>query len=135
MSALCKNCPYSELFWSAFSRIWTEYSVSLCIKSECGKMRTRITLNTETFYGGYKIEKLHTDVAYCRIIATTKKWSHVTFVTCVTVSLAKVKMSDSSTIVYICLYASNDSSTFVYIRLVTCLHSSIHSSSDSSTLV
>ena len=22
---LRKNCPYLELFWSAFSRIWTEY--------------------------------------------------------------------------------------------------------------
>ena len=22
---LRKKCPYSELFWSAFSRIWTEY--------------------------------------------------------------------------------------------------------------
>ena len=21
---LCEKCPYSELFWSAFSRIWTE---------------------------------------------------------------------------------------------------------------
>ena len=23
--SLRKKCPYSELFWSAFSRIWTEY--------------------------------------------------------------------------------------------------------------
>ena len=23
--ALCKKCPYSELFWFAFSCIWTEY--------------------------------------------------------------------------------------------------------------
>ena len=23
--ALCKDCPYSEFFWSVFSRIWTEY--------------------------------------------------------------------------------------------------------------
>ena len=22
---LCKNCPHSEFFWSAFSRIQTEY--------------------------------------------------------------------------------------------------------------
>ena len=26
-----------------------KYSVSLCIQSECGKMRTRITPNTDTF--------------------------------------------------------------------------------------
>ena len=35
-----KKCPYSELFWSAFSRIRTEYR----------KMRTRATPNTDTFY-------------------------------------------------------------------------------------
>ena len=32
---LLKKCPHSELFWSAFSRIWT-----------------RITPNTDTFYAG-----------------------------------------------------------------------------------
>ena len=32
-------CPYSELFWS----------VALCIQSECGKIRTRITPNTDNF--------------------------------------------------------------------------------------
>ena len=51
--ALCKKCPYSELFWSAFSRIWTEYGeyyVFLRIQSKCGKMRTRLTPNTDTFY-------------------------------------------------------------------------------------
>ena len=33
-------CPYSDLFWFAFSRI----------QSECGKLRTRITPSTDTFY-------------------------------------------------------------------------------------
>ena len=33
---LRKKCPYSELFWS-----------------ECGKIRTRITPNTDTFYVVY----------------------------------------------------------------------------------
>ena len=47
---LRKKCPYSELFWSAFSRLRTEYGVSLRIQSECGKMRTRITPNTDTFH-------------------------------------------------------------------------------------
>ena len=37
---LREKCPYSELFWSAFSRIRTEF----------GKIRTRITPNTDTFY-------------------------------------------------------------------------------------
>ena len=38
--ALRRKCPYPELFWSVFSRIWTEY----------GKIRTRITPNTDTFH-------------------------------------------------------------------------------------
>ena len=41
-----KNCPYSELFWSAFSRI----------QSECGEMRTKITANTDTFHAVKQIE-------------------------------------------------------------------------------
>ena len=43
---LREKCPYSELFWSGFSRIQTEYGE----QSECRKMRTRITPNTDTFY-------------------------------------------------------------------------------------
>ena len=48
--SLREKCPYSELFWSAFSRIRTEYGEILRIQSECGKMWTRITPNTDTFY-------------------------------------------------------------------------------------
>ena len=50
--SLRKNCPYSELFWPVFSHIQTEYgySVFLCIQSECGKIRTRITPNKDTFH-------------------------------------------------------------------------------------
>ena len=50
--ALRKKCPYSELFWSAFSLIWTDmerYGVSLRIQSKCEKILTRITPNTELF--------------------------------------------------------------------------------------
>ena len=52
--SLHKKCPYSELFWSGFSRIRPENggilrSVSLRIQSECRKMRTRIIPNTDTF--------------------------------------------------------------------------------------
>ena len=40
--SLRKKCPYSELLWSAFSRIRTEYGeipeISLRIQSKCGKM-------------------------------------------------------------------------------------------------
>ena len=45
-------CSYSELFWSAFSRIGLnteKHGISLCIQSECGKMLTRITPDTDTF--------------------------------------------------------------------------------------
>ena len=51
--ALHKKCPYSGLFWSSFSCIWTEYGeirVSLRIQSECGKVGPRITTNTHTFH-------------------------------------------------------------------------------------
>ena len=43
-SALCENCPYSELFWSAF------FFASLRIQSKCEKIRTKITPNKDSFY-------------------------------------------------------------------------------------
>ena len=49
---LCEKCPYSDLFWSAFSRNRTEYFVSLRIQSECGKIWTRITPNTDILCSG-----------------------------------------------------------------------------------
>ena len=56
--SLREKCPESELFWSAFSRIWTEYGEILCIQSECGKMRFGITPNMDTFYAVVITEKL-----------------------------------------------------------------------------
>ena len=38
--ALREKCPYPEFFWSVFS----------CIQSECGKILSRKTPNTDTFY-------------------------------------------------------------------------------------
>ena len=38
-SSLREMCPYSELFWPAFSRIRTEYGempISVRVQSECG---------------------------------------------------------------------------------------------------
>ena len=43
-----KKSPYSELFQSIFSRI----------QSECGKARTRITPNMDTFYAVQSYIKL-----------------------------------------------------------------------------
>ena len=54
---LRKKGPYSELFWSVFSRIRTE-SVSLRIQSEYGEIQTRITQNTDTFYTVLQISSL-----------------------------------------------------------------------------
>ena len=51
--SLSETCPCSKLFWSAFSCIWTEYEryyVSLRIQPKFGKIWTRITPNTDTFY-------------------------------------------------------------------------------------
>ena len=50
---LREKCPYTELFWlyfPAFGLNRERYSVPLRIQYECGKIRTRITLNTDTFY-------------------------------------------------------------------------------------
>ena len=41
---------YSGLYFPAFGRNMDRNSVSLRIESEGGKIRTRISLNTDTFY-------------------------------------------------------------------------------------
>ena len=41
---------YSVPHFSEFGLNTERYRVSPCTHSECGKMRTRITLNTDTFY-------------------------------------------------------------------------------------
>ena len=55
---------YSGLYFPAFglntNRYWLNtkrYSVSLRIQSECGKIRTRINPNTDTFYAVYDKRK------------------------------------------------------------------------------
>ena len=52
-----KNCVkivliwlYSGPYFPAFGLNMERYKVSLRIQSECGKIRTRITPNTDTFY-------------------------------------------------------------------------------------
>ena len=61
MLSLCKMGPYSELFWSVFSCIRTEYG-----ESECWKIRTRITPNTDTFHLVYGYRCLATGL-WCDI--------------------------------------------------------------------
>ena len=48
--SLWENCPYSEFFWSVFSHNRTQYWELLRSQSECGKILTRKTLNTDTFH-------------------------------------------------------------------------------------
>ena len=64
-SPLRKKCPYSELFWSAFSRIRTEYGEIRSIRSKCEKMRARITPNTDTFHA------VHLLSDWCLLIGQT----------------------------------------------------------------
>ena len=50
---LWKKCPYSEFFWSTFSRVffWSAfYRVNLRIHSKCGKIRSTKPSNTDTFH-------------------------------------------------------------------------------------
>ena len=41
---------YSDLYFPAFGLNTERYGVSLRIQSRCGKVRTRITPNTDTFH-------------------------------------------------------------------------------------
>ena len=41
---------YASPYFPVFGLNMERYSVSLRFQSECGKMRTRITSNTDTFY-------------------------------------------------------------------------------------
>ena len=61
LTTLRKKCPYSEFFWHLFSRIRTEYGEIRSISPRSvrmGKMRTRITPNTDTFYAVIKSVRL-----------------------------------------------------------------------------
>ena len=47
-------------YFNAFTLNAERYEASLLIQSKCGKMRTRITTNTDTFYALDKCLLLHT---------------------------------------------------------------------------
>ena len=52
-NTLREKCLYSEFYWPVFSCIWTECGeirVSRRIQSECGKIGTRKSPNTDTFH-------------------------------------------------------------------------------------
>ena len=55
------KCPYSELFWPVFSRIWTKYGEIRGIYAYLVRMRelrTRISLNMDTFRAVIDIFKI-----------------------------------------------------------------------------
>ena len=47
--SLRKNCLHSELFWSAFSRIWTEYEEILHISPYSVQMRENADQNKSEY--------------------------------------------------------------------------------------
>ena len=54
---LREKCPYSELFWSAFSHIRTEYGEILCISPYSVQMPENADQNNsemDTFYAVWK---------------------------------------------------------------------------------
>ena len=59
--SLREKCPYSELFWPVFSRIWTKYGEIRSIYAYLVRMRelrTRISLNMDTFHAVIDIFKI-----------------------------------------------------------------------------
>ena len=49
VKTLCEKCPYSELFWSAFSRIRTEYGEILRISPYSVQMRENADQNNSEY--------------------------------------------------------------------------------------
>ena len=52
MQTVRKKCPYLELFWSAFSRIWTEY----------GEIRSVSLHSARIFFKLYLINQFISDI-------------------------------------------------------------------------
>ena len=78
---LHEKCQYSELFWSAFSRIRTDSRisrpVSLRSQSTWGKMRTRLIQNAETFYTVSPVRIASIDAIYPLSIKLAQLVNHV----------------------------------------------------------
>ena len=47
--SLVEKCPYYDLFWSAFYRIWTEYGEVLCISLYSVRMRENMDQNNSEY--------------------------------------------------------------------------------------
>ena len=63
---------YSGLYSPVFRLNTEQYGVSVCIQSEIGKMRTRITPNTDIFHAVYTVWPVIVSVSnYSRVVVTT----------------------------------------------------------------
>ena len=65
---------YSHLYFPVFGLNMERYGVSLHIQYKYGKMRTRITPNTDTFYAGLILDvnvKYLQSLKYCQQIVRT----------------------------------------------------------------
>ena len=68
--SLCEKCPYSELFWSVFSRIRTKYEKILRISPYSVRIRENMDQNNSK-YGDFlhsvydQVNPFQTNVALC----------------------------------------------------------------------
>ena len=76
-----KKCPYLEFVWSVFSRI-----PSVPIQSECGKIKTRKTPNTATFYA--------VPATICFFFTNSQNFEINRFITKLNIYFAKIDMDE-----------------------------------------
>ena len=86
--ALRDKCPYSELFWSAFSCIWTEYRE---IQSIC-KYSVQMQENADQNNSEY--EHLSSSEAYILVVWRSRRSSHLE------VFLRKVVLTENMQLIY-----------------------------------
>ena len=70
---------YSGLYFPALGLNMERYGISLHIQSECGKIRTRITANTNTFHAVLGKETYWTTYWNSRKSVSTQKQSSISF--------------------------------------------------------
>ena len=70
---LRKKCPYSELLWSVISRIRAVYGEVQTIRRdtqfECGRIRTKITPNTDNFLRSVSFNKFWKAIPYLQLFS------------------------------------------------------------------
>ena len=64
---------YSGMYFPAFELNMERYRVNLRVQSECEKIRTRITPNTDTFHAVYFTHSRRSNITYSAITTFTIK--------------------------------------------------------------